>query len=119
MFQTLDYHADGVEEGHLGFWELDFLHQCHQPIECDWGVRQEVVSVELPLIRNLPELAPSGDPHDLIVERVILVQEMLEDLVDDWLLLFCNLDGDPLRDDDCDAAADDVVAWLLLAGFGY
>lgn len=44
---------------------------------------------------------------------------MLEDLVYDWLLVLSDLDGDPLRDDDCDAAADDVVTWLLLACFWY
>lgn len=38
---------------------------------------------------------------------------MLEDLVDNRLLLFGHLDGDPLRDDDGDATTNDVEAWCL------
>ena len=43
---------------------------------------------------------------------------MLVYLVNNWLLLLCNPDGYPLRDYDGDAAADDVVARLLLSSLG-
>jgi hypothetical protein len=42
---------------------------------------------------------------------------MLEDLIHNRLLLLGNLDSNPLGDDDGDAAANDVVSWLLLACF--
>jgi hypothetical protein len=73
--------------------------------------------MELPLVCDLSELATGGDSDDLIVQWVILVHEMLEDLIDNGLFLFCNFDGDPLRDDDGDTAANDIVARLLLASF--
>lgn len=40
-------------------------------------------------------------------------------MIYDRLLLLGNLDGNPLRDDDGDTAADDVEARLLLACFSY
>jgi hypothetical protein len=73
--------------------------------------------VKLPLVCYVLELAPSGNSHYLVVERIALVQEMLEDLIHDGLLLFGNLDGYPLRDDNCDATTNDVVTCLLLACF--
>lgn len=59
------------------------------------------------------ELPACGDPNHLVVHRIILVKQMLEDLVYDRLLLLGHLDSYPLRDDDGDATADNIVAWLL------
>ena len=73
--------------------------------------------MKLPFISYFSEFPAGGDSDDLIVERIILVHKVLEDLVHNGFLLFCNLDGYPLRDDDGDAASDDVVARLLLAYF--
>ena len=42
---------------------------------------------------------------------------MLENLIHQWLLVFCNLDRDPLGDDDGDATTNDVEAGFLLACF--
>jgi hypothetical protein len=73
--------------------------------------------VKLPLVCYVLELAPSGNSYYLVVERIALVQEMLEDLIHDGLLLFRNLDGYPLRDDNCNATTNDVVTGLLLTCF--
>lgn len=42
---------------------------------------------------------------------------MLEDLIHDRLLVLCNLDSNPLGDDDGDSTAYDVEARLLLTRF--
>ena len=75
--------------------------------------------MELPLIGNVLESATGGDSDDLVVQRITYVQKMLENLIHDRLLLLCNLDCNPLRDDNCNAAADDVEACLLLTSFRY
>jgi hypothetical protein len=93
------------------------LYQSHQPFQHDRRIWQKGVGVKLPLVCYVLELAPSGNSYYLVVERIALVQEMLEDLIHDGLLLFRNLDGYPLRDDNCDATTNDVVTGLLLACF--
>lgn len=75
--------------------------------------------MELPLISDVLEAPPSSDPNDLVVEWIACVQQVLEDLVHNRLLFLSNLDGDPLRDDNGDASADDVEARLLLASFSH
>lgn len=52
----------------------------------------------------------------MVIEWVILVKEVLVDLIHYWLLRFRHLDGDPLCYHDGDAAANDIVPWLLLLG---
>lgn len=75
--------------------------------------------MKLPLISNILETATGSNSDDLVVERITCIQQMLEDLIHDRLLLLCNLDGDPLRNDNCNSTADDVEAWLLLTSFRY
>ena len=111
MLQSQHDKADGVEQCHLRFWEFHFLNQCHQSIKHNLRVWQEEFGLELPLIRNSVELPPGRYPNNLVVETVGFVQQVLEDLVDNRLLLLGHLDSDPLRDDDCDATANDVEAW--------
>jgi hypothetical protein len=115
MLQPVHNQTDRVQQCHLGLWELDFLHQRHQPIEHDRRIREEVIGLELPLIDNGVELSSCGDANNLVVQRIATVKQMLEDLVNNGLLLFGNLNGNPLCDDDGDTATDDVEARLLLA----
>lgn len=115
MLKPLDNDADGVEKRHLGVRQVNFLHKCHQPLQSRRRIRQEVVCMKLPLISDILETATCGDSDHLIVERVTCVEQVLKDLIYDRLLLLRNLDSNPLRDDDGDAAADDVEAGLLLA----
>jgi hypothetical protein len=118
MLQPLNDNTNGVEQRHLGLCMLNLLDQSHQAVQYYWRVWKEVVSMEFPLVGNFLELAASGNSDDLIVEWIALVHEMLENLVDNRLLLFCNFDGYPLRDDDSDATSDDIVARFLFACFG-
>jgi hypothetical protein len=74
--------------------------------------------VELPLIDNSVELPACGNANDLVVQGIAAVKQMLEDLVNDWLLLFGNLNGNPLCDDDSDTTTNDIEARILLASLG-
>jgi hypothetical protein len=73
--------------------------------------------VKLPLVCYVLELAPSGNSYHLVVERIALVQEMLEDLIHDGLLLLRNFDSYPLRYDNRDTTTNDIVTGLLFACF--
>jgi hypothetical protein len=114
MLKPVHNETDSVQQCHLGLWKLNFLHQRHQAIEHDRRIWQKILSLEFPLIGHSMELPSSGDANDLVVHRIAAVKKMLEDLVDNRLLLFGHLDSNPLRDDDSDAATDDVEARLPL-----
>jgi hypothetical protein len=117
MLQSLNNNTNGVEQRHLGLCKLNLLHQSHQTVQYGWCIWEKVVGMKLPLVGNILELASSGNSNDLIVQWIALVHQMLEDLVYNRLLLFRNLDGNPLRDYDSDTTSDDVEAWLLLSCF--
>lgn len=117
MLHSLDNQADGIQQRHLRLGKLDLLHQGHEPVECNLRVWQKGIGLELPLVCNGMELSSGCYSNNLVIQRVALVEEMLEDLVDYGLLLLGHLDGDPLRNDYGNSTTDDVEARGLLGRF--
>jgi hypothetical protein len=114
VLHSLHNAADGIQQRHLRLLQLNLLHERHQSVYNNRGIRQEGVGVEFPLVCYILELSCCSDPNDLVVERVTAVHQMLIDLVDDGLLLLGDFDRNPLCDYDGDATTDDVIPWFLL-----
>ena len=68
--------------------------------------RFEVLSIELPWVDDILDLASRGNADNLIV--VVWIKEMLEDLIYQRAIKAV-LDRKPLTKDDCDSTTKDVV----------
>lgn len=112
LVEPLHNHRDDSKKRHLRLRALNLVNERKNFGEEIVNVGKEVIHLEFPLINTVLQVPGCRKPDDEIIERIIPVEEMLRNLVDGGADGCRNLDGNPLSDEDGDAATDDVVAGL-------
>ena len=97
MLQAFHYDRDCVQQSHLRLRKLNIVNQLHHAAEDCFCVREEMLGLELPVIRDVLKLPTCGHAHNLIVQRLAFFGEkVLEDLEDQRPAFVRDLHRDPL-----------------------
>lgn len=82
MLQPLNNNTNRVQQRHLRLRKFDLLNKRHKPRQSLIRERHELLHPKLPVVGDVLELLAGRHAYDLVVERVVLVQEVLEYLID-------------------------------------
>lgn len=105
--------SDGFQQAHLRFGQFGIIDKIRQAFENGGCIREEAKCGKLVGFQDLAQLASSSDSNNQIIQRVLLIQEMLEDLVNSVDVEFFVLNRHPLCDDDGDPSAQQPVLVFL------
>lgn len=82
MLQPLNNNTDRIQQRHLRLCKLHLFNKRHKPSQSFIRVRHKLLSLELPIIGDVLELLAGSNANDLVIERIIFVQYVLENLID-------------------------------------
>jgi hypothetical protein len=118
VFHLHHCHADGVQKPHLGLGEFNLLDQGHQVLKNGWCKRQETSRREFERLKDLLQLPSGSDADHQVIQRILPVEEMLEDLIDGVLVQLARFHRHPLGQEHRNSSAEKIVSLFLDLNFG-
>ena len=99
MILHFDYHsADRIQQCHLSFGEFHLLNKSHEVLQYGWCIWHKPSRGKFEWVKDISELAASGNSYHKIVDRVLFAEQKSEDLVNGIPVQLIRLYWNPLTD---------------------
>lgn len=113
-----DCNAHSFQQAHLCICALNLLNKGHEIFKNGRRKRHEFCRRELVRVENIAQLSSGSNPNHKVVQRVLLVEEVLEDLVDGVPVHFAWLHWNPLAENDGNPPPNNFILLVLNLDFG-